>query len=198
MHALGVEFAQHIEAGLENRRASFGVAGGEEGGDVFGGRGVSAAGVEISGDLGEFGAGPVQRRRAGGMREFILRKSHEEVARGRVKGAKGFEIESINRRHAVEKLFTRGAGFLLADVRERRGGDDADGGRLPGLHRETERCHAGGTDEHDGRDGDDKDQGCDQPAAFHELQRRRIRGGRRGSAGAEAADEEFPLVFDGH
>ena len=57
MDALGVEFAQNIETGLENRGAGFDVAGGEEGGDIFSGGGVGAASVEISRDLGEVGAG---------------------------------------------------------------------------------------------------------------------------------------------
>ena len=140
-----------------------------------------------------------KRDRAGRMSGLVGGELGEEFTGGVGKTAERLGVETVDRRHAVEQLLLGGVGFLVTLVAERRAGGDADGGELPGQHGEVGGRHAGRADQHDGGDGDENDDGGDQPAAIEKLAHGGVRGRRRSrAAGVEAADEEFELVADGH
>ena len=140
---LGVEVTQDGEAGLENRGARLGVAGGEQGREIFRAGAVGAAGIEGGGDLGELGAGIAQGGCAWLASQLKGGQADEEIAGGGVELAQAFKFQPVNRGDAVEELLAGRAGFFFADVAEwgRRG--NAHRGRLAGQDREAERGHAG-------------------------------------------------------
>jgi hypothetical protein len=183
----------------------FRAAGGEGGG-----RRVRGNGGQRNGRRGEGWAGRGAGR-GGGVFGVVGVELEEEGAGGEFEAAEGFRLEAVDRGDAVEELVAGGAGFFLALVGEGGAGGDADGGELIGEDGEVGRGHAGPADEDDGDDGDDEDEGGDEAVAVEEFAGGGEGGvgagggvevgtGRSlpGAAGAEAADEEFELVTDGH
>ena len=198
MNALGVKFAEHADPGFKQGGTGRGVAGGEKGGEVFRAGAISADRVEGGGDFVEFVAVRAEARAAFRVGRFVERQAGEKVAGGSFEALQGAQFEAVNRRDTVKELFAGGRGAFLADVSERSGGIDAGRGGLAGEQRLAKRRHAGRADEHDGGKGNEKDKRGDEATALEEFSHRGARGRGGGAACPEAADEEFPLVFDGH